>query len=73
MTNNRSALRTTQMRYCCWNLVSTPKPKSDGYPTLNDRCLGSKMVRGRKKAQKHQEAGREESPTEVQMMGGASC
>src|SRR2546426_5128189 len=47
MTNNLSALRTTQMRYCCWNFVSTPKPKSDGYPTLKT-VLGSKIVLGRK-------------------------
>src|SRR5579864_9235182 len=36
------------MRYFCWNFVSTPNPKSDGYPILKD-VAGSNSVRGRKK------------------------
>src|SRR5579884_3825204 len=39
------------MRYFCWNLVSTPSPKSDGYPILK-LVAGSKRVRGRKKRKK---------------------
>src|ERR1700675_4109211 len=35
------------MRYLCWNLVSTPRANSDGYPILKT-VLGSKRVRGRK-------------------------
>src|ERR1700747_1431256 len=36
------------MRYFCWNLVSTPRANSDGYPILKTE-LGSNRVRGRKK------------------------
>src|SRR5436309_10912759 len=36
------------MRYFCWYLVSTPRAKSDGYPSLKT-LVGSKRVRGRKK------------------------
>src|SRR5438874_13448390 len=42
-----SVLRTTQMRYWFWNLVSTPKPKSDGYPIRN-WVFGSYKARGKK-------------------------
>src|SRR5579872_6633275 len=39
------------MRYFCWNLVSTPRVNSEGYPILKT-VLGSKRVRGRKKRKK---------------------
>src|SRR5277367_5937062 len=39
------------MRYFCWNLVSTPKANSEGYPILKT-VLGSKRVRGRKNRKK---------------------
>src|SRR6202045_5093536 len=39
------------MRYFCWNLVSTPRANSDGYPILKT-VLGSKRVRGRKNRKK---------------------
>src|SRR6185295_16966196 len=55
------------MRYCCWNFVSTPKPKSDGYPTLNI-VLGSKIVRGRKKRRNIMKQVARKPPTEVQIM-----
>src|ERR1700691_3039723 len=51
MTNTRSGVRSTQMRYLCWNLVSTPRANSDGYPILKT-VLGSKRVRGRKNRKK---------------------
>src|ERR1700691_54979 len=51
MTNTRSGVRSTQMRYLCWNLVSTPRANSDGYPILKTE-LGSKRVRGRKNRKK---------------------
>src|SRR5580692_12513081 len=44
----RSGVRSTQMRYFCWNFVSTPKPYSSGYPILK-LVAGSNKVRGRKK------------------------
>src|SRR3954452_9412486 len=51
MTNRRSGVRSTQIRYFCWNFVSTPRANSDGYPILN-RVFGSNKVRGRKKRKK---------------------
>src|ERR1700722_10530084 len=39
------------MRYFCWNLVSTPRANSEGYPILKT-VLGSKRVRGRKNRKK---------------------
>src|SRR5262249_51620497 len=48
ITKIPSVLRTTQIRYWFWNLVSTPKPKSDGYPMRN-RVLGSYRAGGKKK------------------------
>src|ERR1700756_3598260 len=39
------------MRYFCWNLVSTPRANSEGYPILKTE-LGSNRVRGRKKRKK---------------------
>src|SRR5664279_3611054 len=48
MTKIPSVLRTTQMRYSFWNLVSTPNPKSEGYPILN-WLFGSYSARGKKK------------------------
>ena len=60
MTNSLSALRTTQMRYCCWNLVSTPKPKSDGVTDSEDGAWFKDGSR-KEEAQKHQEAGRKEA------------
>src|SRR5215472_15742680 len=48
ITKMPSVLRTTQMRYWFWNLVSTPKPKSDGYPMRN-LVFGSYRARGKKK------------------------
>src|SRR5947209_17864928 len=48
ITKMPSVLRTTQMGCAFWNLVSTPKPKSDGYPIVNE-VLGSNSARGRKK------------------------
>src|SRR5581483_962051 len=47
MTKSRSGVRSTQMRYFCWNLVSTPRANSEGYPILKTE-FGSKRVRGRK-------------------------
>src|SRR5579863_7348165 len=47
----RSGVRSTQMRYFCWNLVSTPGPYSSGYPILK-LVAGSNKVRGRKKRKK---------------------
>src|ERR1043165_9341209 len=55
------------MRYCCWNLVSTPKPKSEGYPTLNT-VLGSKMVLGRKKRRNIMKQVARKPPTVVQII-----
>src|SRR2546422_9909762 len=48
MTNSLSGSFTTQMRNCFWNLVSTPRRKSDGYPT-EKTVSGSNKVRGKKK------------------------
>src|SRR5205823_4262978 len=48
ITKMPSVLRTTQMRCAFWNLVSTPKPKSDGYPIVKV-VFGSYSARGRKK------------------------
>src|SRR5205085_8894144 len=39
---------STQIRYFCWNFVSTPSANSDGYPILKS-VFGSKRVRGKKK------------------------
>src|SRR6185436_8482717 len=55
------------MRYCCWNFVSTPKPKSEGYPTLKT-VLGSKMVLGRKKRRNIMKQVARNPPTAVQIM-----
>ena len=53
ITKMPSVLRTTQMRYWFWNLVSTPKPKSDG---IADFETGFRLVQGARKeeAEKHQ-------------------
>src|SRR6266511_14290 len=55
------------MRYCCWNLVSTPNPKSEAYPTLNT-VLGSKMVLGRKKRRNIMKQVARNPPTAVQII-----
>src|SRR5215467_7228408 len=67
MTNMRSAFRTTQTRYICWNLVSTPMPKSDGNPTLNT-VLGSNSVLGRKNRRNMRKLVARNPPTSDQMM-----
>src|SRR5215472_7209895 len=67
MTKRRSALRTTQIRYCCWNFVSTPIPKSDGKPTRKT-VLGSKRVRGRKNLKNIRKSTARKPPTRVQIM-----
>src|SRR5215472_8840564 len=67
MTNMRSAFRTTQTRYICWNLVSTPIPKSDGNPTLNT-VLGSNRVLGRKNLRNIRKSVARNPPTSDQIM-----
>src|SRR5215218_5526209 len=67
MTNSRSALRTTQMRYCCWNLVSTPNPKSPGY-AARKIVGGSNMVLGRKKRRNIRKLTARKPPIAVQVM-----
>src|SRR5574340_1447255 len=61
----RPGTRSTQMRYFCWNLVSTPKPKSDGYPILKT-VLGSNRVRGKKKRKKAKSQVARKAATAVQ-------
>src|SRR5205807_2197012 len=46
-----SGVRSTQMRYFCCHLVSTPRAYSEGYPILKI-AFGSNRVRGRKKRKK---------------------
>src|SRR5215469_14109677 len=67
MTNIRSAFRTTQTLYICWNLVSTPMPKSDGNPTRKT-VLGSKRVLGRKNLRNIRKLVARNPPTSDQIM-----
>src|SRR5437016_489273 len=53
------------MRYFCWNLVSTPSAKSEGYPILNF-VAGSNNVRGRKNRKNARNHAPRNAPTPLQ-------
>src|SRR5436853_6675505 len=55
------------MRYCCWNFVSTPMPKSPGRPILNT-VFGSKIARGRKNFRNMRRLVTRKPATEVQII-----